>query len=94
MIATPAVDPTGMYAGPAGPAVPGPRAPTSPAAATHDPAWIRRLVIGVTVGFVGLFVLVPLAAVFGEAFRNGVAATAGAPITRAPRAGAPTRRAR
>jgi sulfate transport system permease protein len=43
-------------------------------AATHEPAWIRRIIIGITVGFVGLFVLVPLAAVFGEAFRNGVAA--------------------
>jgi sulfate/thiosulfate transport system permease protein len=43
-------------------------------AATHEPAWVRRIVIGVSVGFVGLFVLVPLAAVFGEALRNGLAA--------------------
>ena len=41
---------------------------------TTEPAWIRRVVIGVGVGFVMLFVLVPLAAVFGEAFKNGVAA--------------------
>ncbi len=47
---------------------------TPAVAATHEPAWIRRLVIAVAAGFVGLFVLVPLAAVFGEAFRNGVAA--------------------
>jgi sulfate/thiosulfate transport system permease protein len=43
-------------------------------AATHEPAWVRRIVIGISVGFVGLFVLVPLAAVFGEALRNGIAA--------------------
>ncbi|MEO7731054.1 MAG: sulfate ABC transporter permease subunit CysW [Kofleriaceae bacterium] len=43
-------------------------------AATHEPAWVRRIVIGISVGFVGLFVLVPLAAVFGEALRNGLAA--------------------
>jgi sulfate transport system permease protein len=52
------------------------RAPPGPVAATTEPAWIRRLIIGVAIGFVGLFVLVPLAAVFGEAFRNGVAAYA------------------
>jgi sulfate transport system permease protein len=43
-------------------------------AATHEPVWIRRLIIGVAVAFVGLFVVVPLAAVFGEALRNGLAA--------------------
>jgi len=45
-------------------------------AATQEPAWIRRLIIGISVGFVGLFVLVPLLAVFGEALRNGLAAYA------------------
>jgi sulfate transport system permease protein len=44
------------------------------ATATDEPVWIRRIVIAVAVGFVGLFVLVPLAAVFGEALRNGLAA--------------------
>jgi sulfate transport system permease protein len=43
-------------------------------AATHEPAWIRRLIIGIGVVFVGLFVVVPLFAVFGEALRNGIAA--------------------
>ncbi|HEY6179439.1 MAG TPA: sulfate ABC transporter permease subunit CysW [Kofleriaceae bacterium] len=43
-------------------------------AATAEPAWVRRVVIGVAVGFVGLFVLVPLAVVFVEAFRAGLAA--------------------
>jgi sulfate/thiosulfate transport system permease protein len=45
-----------------------------PVAATAEPAWVRRVVIGVAVGFVGLFVLVPLAVVFAEAFRAGLAA--------------------
>jgi sulfate/thiosulfate transport system permease protein len=43
-------------------------------AATHEPVWVRRIIVGIAVGFVGLFVLVPLAAVFSEALRNGVAA--------------------
>jgi sulfate transport system permease protein len=45
-------------------------------AATSEPVWVRRIVIGVALVFVGLFVLVPLAAVFGEALRNGLAAYA------------------
>jgi sulfate/thiosulfate transport system permease protein len=43
-------------------------------AATHDPVWVRRLAIGVGVGFVLLFVGVPLAVVFAEAFSKGVGA--------------------
>jgi sulfate transport system permease protein len=43
-------------------------------AATHEPAWVRRTIIGVALAFVGLFVVVPVAAVFGEALRNGLAA--------------------
>jgi sulfate transport system permease protein len=42
--------------------------------ATNEPVWVRRIIIGVAVGFVGLFVLVPLLSVFAEALRNGVAA--------------------
>jgi sulfate transport system permease protein len=45
-----------------------------PVAATSEPAWVRRVVIGVAIGFVGLFVLVPLAVVFVEAFRAGLGA--------------------
>ena len=41
---------------------------------TAEPVWLRRIVIALAAGFVGLFVLVPLAAVFGEALRQGVAA--------------------
>jgi sulfate transport system permease protein len=44
------------------------------ASATTEPVWIRRIVIGVAVLFIGLFILVPLAAVFAEALRNGLAA--------------------
>ena len=40
-------------------------------AATTEPAWARRLVIGVGSGFLVLFLFVPLAAVFAEAFRHG-----------------------
>lgn len=36
-----------------------------------DPAWVRRLLIGITLIFLGLFLLVPLAAVFVEALRKG-----------------------
>ncbi|HMG21281.1 MAG TPA: sulfate ABC transporter permease subunit CysW [Kofleriaceae bacterium] len=46
----------------------------APIAATDEPAWVRRTVIGVAIGFVGLFVLVPLAAVVVEALRAGLAA--------------------
>jgi sulfate transport system permease protein len=43
-------------------------------AVTNEPVWVRRIIIGIAVAFVGLFVLVPLAAVFAEALRNGIAA--------------------
>jgi sulfate transport system permease protein len=53
----------------------GARVIDSPAiAATHEPVWIRRIIIAIAVAFVGLFVMVPLAAVFAEALRNGLAA--------------------
>jgi sulfate transport system permease protein len=45
-------------------------------AATTEPVWVRRIILGVAIGFVGLFVLVPLAAVATEALRNGLAAYA------------------
>jgi sulfate transport system permease protein len=41
--------------------------------ATQDPRWVRVLLIGVTLAFLGLFLFVPLASVFVEAFRKGVA---------------------
>ncbi|MGQ0554131.1 MAG: sulfate ABC transporter permease subunit CysW [Planctomycetota bacterium] len=39
---------------------------------TQEPAWVRRLLIGCSVAFLGLFLLIPLVAVFVEAFRDGV----------------------
>ena len=44
--------------------------------AVQDPPWVRRLIIGLTLGFIGLFVLIPLVAVFYEALRQGLAAYA------------------
>ena len=46
----------------------------APELATSDPRWVRRIVIGVAIAFVGLFVVVPLGAVFVEALRRGIAA--------------------
>jgi sulfate transport system permease protein len=42
--------------------------------ATAEPALVRWLLIGVAFAFLGLFLLVPLAAVFTEALRKGVQA--------------------
>jgi sulfate transport system permease protein len=36
-----------------------------------EPAWVRVLLIAITLGFLGLFLFVPLAAVFTEALRKG-----------------------
>jgi len=41
--------------------------------ATGDPRWVRVLLIGATLAFLGLFLFVPLVSVFVEAFRKGVA---------------------
>ena len=57
--------------------------PTAEAVATQPPArrlpteeapWVRRLLIGLAVGFLGLFLLLPLVTVFMEAFRKGAGA--------------------
>jgi sulfate transport system permease protein len=40
-------------------------------AATEDPPWLRRLLILAVVGLLGLFLLLPLVAVFTEALRRG-----------------------
>ena len=39
-----------------------------------EPAWVRRTLIGVALAFVALMLFMPLAAVFWEALRKGVAA--------------------
>ncbi|PZN96464.1 MAG: sulfate ABC transporter permease subunit CysW [Alphaproteobacteria bacterium] len=43
-------------------------------AATAEPRWVRWLLIAVALGFLALNLALPLAAVFVEAFRKGVAA--------------------
>ncbi len=40
-------------------------------AATTEPAWVRRLLIAVALGFALLFLFIPLAVVFTEALRKG-----------------------
>jgi sulfate transport system permease protein len=42
--------------------------------ALEEPLWVRRTLIAITLGFLGLFLFLPLAAVFVEAFRKGVGA--------------------
>ncbi len=46
----------------------------APLRATQDPRWVRRLLIGIALGFLAFFLLLPLAAVFGEALRRGLGA--------------------
>ena len=41
-------------------------------AGTSEPAWVRRSLIALALGFVFLFLLLPLAAVFTEALRKGL----------------------
>jgi sulfate transport system permease protein len=36
-----------------------------------EPVWVRRLLIGITLLFLGLFLVLPLTVVFVEGFRNG-----------------------
>jgi sulfate transport system permease protein len=42
--------------------------------ATHDPLWLRLLLIAISVGFIGVFLFLPLVVVFVEALRNGFGA--------------------
>ncbi len=42
------------------------------ARATADPTWARRLILGAAIGFMALFVVLPLMAVFTEGLRDGV----------------------
>ena len=39
--------------------------------ATSEPAWVRWSLMGIALAFLALFLLIPLAAVFAEAFRKG-----------------------
>src|SRR5688572_27691806 len=47
---------------------------TSRTAATTEPAWIKVGLIALSLGFLGLFLVVPLTAVFVEALRKGFGA--------------------
>jgi sulfate transport system permease protein len=49
-----------------------------PRAATHDPRWVRALLIATALLFLGLFLLLPLVTVFLQAFSKGLAVYAGA----------------
>jgi hypothetical protein len=42
-----------------------------PRAATHDPRWVRVLLIGAALTFLGLFLVLPLVTVFIEALAKG-----------------------
>src|SRR5262245_5420324 len=41
--------------------------------AVGESVWVKWTLIGAALGFLGLFVVVPLCAVFGEALRKGIA---------------------
>ena len=47
---------------------------TSPLPATTESPWVRRLLIGVALVFLGMFLVVPLVLVFVKAFEEGTAA--------------------
>jgi sulfate transport system permease protein len=49
-------------------------APATAPRATQDPAWVRWLLTGLALLFVGFFLVLPLASVFAEALRRGVGA--------------------
>ena len=53
-----------------------PRSGPAPAAsaAIDEPAWVRTLLIVLGMGFIGLFLVLPLVAVFIEALSNGIGA--------------------
>ena len=48
------------------------RTPTHAINSTGEPVWLRRTLIGIALVFVGLFLILPLAAVFTEALRKGL----------------------
>ena len=64
--ATPAVTPLPLGSAAAG------IAPRALRNATTEPVWIQRVLIGVAIAFMTLFLFVPLATVFFEAFKKGI----------------------
>ena len=57
---------------PVGATVPAGLAPRALVGATTEPVWVQRVLIGTALAFMTLFLFVPLATVFFEAFRKGV----------------------
>ena len=55
------------------PGVPATPRRAHPRAATYDPTWVRVLLIGAALSFLGLFLVLPLVTVFIEAFSKGAA---------------------
>jgi sulfate/thiosulfate transport system permease protein len=51
-----------------------PGSPTQALRATQDPAWVKWLLVGAALGFLLFFLVLPLVAVFAEAFRRGAGA--------------------
>lgn len=47
------------------------RAKVARSRATSEPTWVRWTLIGIAIAFLSLFLFIPLAAVFTEAFRKG-----------------------
>ena len=47
-------------------------APARISSATQEPVWVRLLLITLALGWLGLFLFVPLAAIFTEALRKGL----------------------
>lgn len=57
-------------------AKPGPSFPFEPlvqrGSAINEPAWVRRILIGIALSFLSLFLLLPLVSVFAEALAKGI----------------------
>src|SRR5687768_15049950 len=50
------------------------RIPNRRSVALSEPSWVKAALVTLAIGFLALFLLVPLVAVFVEAFRKGVGA--------------------
>ena len=64
--------PEGMRAGLGRPGARPALAPKALQSATTEPAWVKWTLIGIALAFLALFLFVPLAIVFAEAFKKGV----------------------
>jgi sulfate transport system permease protein len=71
MVAAPSLPPASIGA-PTPTIVRQPVAARGALAATAEPAWVRRVLIGLALAFLAFFLFVPLISVFYEAFKKGV----------------------